>query len=87
MIEVHKLHKLRIFYPSQWEGLTPEGEIINIRYRYGELTVWIDGKDGEWREIFMEQTGEPYGFEMETGHMKSLLSSVCRFLDGVEGNG
>ena len=86
MIEVHKLHKLRTFYPSQWEGRTPEGEIIHIRYRHGELTAWIDDQNDQRRVIFMGQTGDRHGFDMETETMKSLLSSVCRFLDGDEVN-
>jgi len=30
--------------PSQWKGRTDDGMYVYIRYRYGELTVSLEGK-------------------------------------------
>jgi hypothetical protein len=86
MIEIQALHKLPTFYPSQWEGRTPEGDVIHIRYRHGDLMVWIEDQTGQQRTVYTEDTGERDGFDMETETMKSRLASVCRFLDGGEDN-
>jgi hypothetical protein len=82
MIEITTLQKLRGFYPSQWEGRTSEGGTVRIRYKHGELTVWLQPHGGGPEIIsFSGEAGEKHGFAMDTEEMKACLTNNFRFVD------
>jgi hypothetical protein len=82
MIEVTTLKKLSTFYPSQWEGSTSEGGTVRIRYKHGELTVWLQPDDGGPEMIpFSREVGEKHDFVMDTAEMKVCLANSFRFVD------
>ena len=68
--------------PSQWEGKTDKGRDIYIRYRWGYLTVQIDGVQG--REILGMDLGRGNWDGVLNFHdMKNFTKSVLNF-EGVE---
>jgi hypothetical protein len=44
MLKIISLSKTCEACPSQWEGKTAEGKKVYIRYRWGRLTMYIDGQ-------------------------------------------
>ena len=53
--------------PSQWEGETTDGKYIYIRYRWGYLSVDVDGK-----EIFGLHVGSNTGGVMSEKEMLEI---------------
>jgi len=71
--------------PTQWQGLVGEHGSIYIRYRRGELEVYVsetscdEVKDGE--RIFNGRIGGKYDGQMSTDQMKAVVAEVCRFAE------
>lgn len=59
-IEIKNIKRYTSYCPTQWEGVTANGEEVYIRYRWGFLRVDINGK-----EVFGDQIG---------GEMDGVLS-------------
>ena len=73
MLKIKKLENLCTSCPSQWEGETISGERVYIRYRWGYLTLDVDGK-----EAYSIRCGADYDGTMDTDEMKRLLRKVIR---------
>lgn len=44
MIKIVSLTQTTSACPTQWEGLTDNGEKVYVRFRFGNLSISIDGK-------------------------------------------
>lgn len=84
MIEVRQLTMISEDRPTQWEGLVGDQGSIYIRYRRGELEVYVSEtskrpvKDGE--RILDQRIGRKYDGRMSTDRMKDIVAGVCRFI-------
>ena len=45
MIKIKEIRKTCIGCPAQWEGITTENKSVYVRYRWGNLSIDIGGKD------------------------------------------
>lgn len=57
--------------PSQWDATTPDGKRVYIRYRWGFLTVDIDGK-----RVYERQIGNSLDGVMTTAEMLNYTNSL-----------
>ena len=73
-IEVKDLIRYTGICPSQWEGETTKGAELYIRYRWGFLSVDLNGK-----EIFGSQVGEEFDGFMSDKNMKEFTKSVINW--------
>ena len=53
--------------PSQWEGITDDGQEVYIRYRWGHLSVRVNGA-----EIFSRQIGDGFDGVLTTTDMLAI---------------
>ena len=53
--------------PSQWEGITDDGESVYIRYRWGHLSVSVSGT-----KIFSRQIGDGLDGVLSTTDMLAI---------------
>ena len=69
--------------PSQWEGWVGESEAIYIRYRHGELEVYLSASSGDplgnGRPFLERRVGNKYDGKMTTDEMKATLADICDF--------
>ena len=83
MIEVSHLTMTSDACPTQWQGLVGDEGSIYIRYRWGELEVYVSEtshdsiRDGV--RIFDQPIGGKYDGQRSTDQMKQLLAGVCLF--------
>ena len=84
MVEVRDLTMISDDRPSQWEGKVGDRGSIYIRYRWGELGVYLSdssydaSRDGAL--ICEKKIGGKYDGRMGTAEMVAALVDVCRFL-------
>jgi len=64
MVKIKSLTQTCGACPSQWEGETENGAYVYIRYRYGWLSVDIDGV-----HMFGQEVGDSLGSVMDTEQM------------------
>jgi len=62
--------------PSQWQGKTDSGNHVFIHYRWGFLTVDIDGQ-----RIYQKTIGDEMSGVLGTLEMKQLIGTVFEFDD------
>jgi len=83
MVNVIKITQTCLACPSQWEGVTDDGKMIYIRYRYGGLSVRIsqqatkdifDAVSG--KEIIGVDIGDEYDGYISYDEMKDRVKSV-----------
>ena len=59
--------------PSTWKGITIDGEIVNIKYRWGILSVKINGVN-----VYYETVGDPLEGYMDTCTMMSVIGLLLK---------
>lgn len=83
MIEVSNLAMTSDACPTQWQGQVGDEGSIYIRYRWGELEVYVSETSHdpirEGMRVFDQRMGGEYDGQMSTDQMKALLAGVCRF--------
>ena len=57
MFKIRHITQTSYGCPSQWEGVTTQGERVYIRYRYGHLSVDLDGEQVYSRIVGTSQDG------------------------------
>jgi hypothetical protein len=67
-IEIVRLEQTCTACPSQWEGATAHGQAVYVRYRWGYLSVRIDGN-----EVYGAQVGDGYDGTMTTEELADIL--------------
>ena len=70
--------------PSQWEGLTDDGNYVYIRYRGGRLRADVAKTRFQWAkgvkiQLFGQVVGEPLDGYMTDEEMKVALRGVLDF--------
>lgn len=72
MIVVDVLTKTCESCPAQWEGRTNDGREVYVRYRWGHLSVEIDGS-----VILEKEVGGPYDGSMDLTELAHHLRGVA----------
>jgi hypothetical protein len=73
-IKVKDLIRFGSYCPTQWDGETTNGEKVYIRYRWGVLTVDIDGE-----EVFSAKAGKEFDGIMGDEEMKELTKPIIEW--------
>jgi len=73
-IKVKDLIRFGSFCPTQWDGETDNGEKVYIRYRWGVLTVDLNGE-----EVFSVKAGEEFDGIMSDEDMKEFTKSLINW--------
>lgn len=73
-IKVKDLIRYSSFCPTQWDGETTNGEELYIRYRWGVLTIDLNGK-----EVFSVKAGEEFDGVMSDEEMKEFTKPVINW--------
>jgi len=87
MIIVRRLYQTLDACPSQWEGFTDSGKLVYIRYRWGELSVYISLMPylksmvdaiiiGD--PFHLEQLGDDLDGELPFEELKEVLGSIIQ---------
>jgi hypothetical protein len=71
-----KLHCVGGAFPSQWDGLTTDGRLVYVRYRWGCLTVNVSRDVGN-------QFNEDVVFRAQIGHATDGTLSTAEMLHAV----
>lgn len=73
-IKLKDLIRYSSFCPTQWEGETTNGEEVYIRYRWGFLSIDINGE-----EVFGVKVGEEFDGMMNDEDMKEFTKSAINW--------
>jgi hypothetical protein len=70
--------------PTEWFGVTTDGQAVRVRYRYGYLSVAILDPAAEPREVFGKQVGGPLDGVLGDGAMRGHLAGAVSFAATVD---
>ena len=66
---------------SQFEGATIDGLPVYVRYRWGELSVWLgSGRNSqalEGKQIFWGKYGDPHNFDVVWNEVEAVTGIKC----------
>ena len=79
MIKVKELTQTCSVCPSQWEGTLTNGEELYIKYRYGYLSIRVNGT-----EIWGDQLGDNLDGVLSQKKMKPyLLKALIEYSNNI----
>ena len=73
-MKVKDLIRFGSYCPAQWDGETDNGKKVYIRYRWGVLTIDLNGE-----EVFSVKAGEEFDGVMSDEEMKEVTKSVIKW--------
>lgn len=71
MIEIKEITQTCNACPSQWEGITMDGEEIYVRYRWGVLQIDLDGET-----VFQQGLGDSLDGYIEWEDVEDILEDL-----------
>jgi hypothetical protein len=89
VIRVSRIRKTCNACPSQWEGVTPDGAKVYVRYRWGGLSVGVGaeplGKD--YGNVLSEQIGDSLDGVLSFDDLKAATAGWIEWPETEERRG
>lgn len=71
MVELKEITQTCYACPSQWEGITVDGEAVYIRYRWGRLRIDLDHET-----VFEQDMGDELDGYLDWEEVEDILEEL-----------